>query len=248
MPRTVPTRERSAAARAGSAHRARTWARVRSLVSRRTTANLRGPFPQECRASSFAPSLLHRSRSGPKFNTHRFALPFRSGKCGVLRWTRRRAAPAVARPYWPKIRLAGASGARRVERDVRPVHVQAGRLPRALTRALECRERVLRDEAQVWRVGPIEESNRTGQRGALQGPLLQPHLSRPRDARAGRAARGNRSPRRSASRDSPLILPASPTMAFRVARLAGVGVDDILTGKYPPPGTCPLCGHHAGSE
>jgi hypothetical protein len=35
----------------------------------------------------------------------------------------------------------------------------------------------------------------------------------------------------------------SPTMAFRLARLAGVGVDDILTGKYPPPGTCPYCGH-----
>jgi hypothetical protein len=36
---------------------------------------------------------------------------------------------------------------------------------------------------------------------------------------------------------------ASPTLAFRIARLAGVGVDDILTGKYPPPGVCPHCGH-----
>lgn len=35
---------------------------------------------------------------------------------------------------------------------------------------------------------------------------------------------------------------ASVTMAFRVARIAGVGVDDVLTGKYPPVGVCPHCG------
>lgn|GEM_PF-6223061 len=34
----------------------------------------------------------------------------------------------------------------------------------------------------------------------------------------------------------------SPTMAVRVARLAGVGVDDVLRGIYPPIGTCPHCG------
>ncbi len=34
----------------------------------------------------------------------------------------------------------------------------------------------------------------------------------------------------------------SPILAFRLARLVGVGVDDILTGKYPPPGTWPHCG------
>lgn len=37
--------------------------------------------------------------------------------------------------------------------------------------------------------------------------------------------------------------PASASMAIRVARLAGVPVDDVLTGKYPAPGTCPHCGH-----
>lgn len=36
---------------------------------------------------------------------------------------------------------------------------------------------------------------------------------------------------------------AGPMLAFRVARLAGVSVDDLLTGKYPPPGVCPHCGH-----
>ena len=36
-----------------------------------------------------------------------------------------------------------------------------------------------------------------------------------------------------------------PVLAFRVARLAGVSVDDVLTGKYPPAGTCPHCGHQA---
>ncbi|MFO0740866.1 MAG: hypothetical protein U0270_33525 [Labilithrix sp.] len=40
----------------------------------------------------------------------------------------------------------------------------------------------------------------------------------------------------------------SPTMAFRVARLAQVGVDDILTGKWPAPGTCPHCGHHDAAK
>jgi hypothetical protein len=35
----------------------------------------------------------------------------------------------------------------------------------------------------------------------------------------------------------------SPTVAFRVARLVGVTVDDVLTGRFPAPGTCPHCGH-----
>lgn len=37
--------------------------------------------------------------------------------------------------------------------------------------------------------------------------------------------------------------PPSASLAIRVARLAGVPVDDVLTGKYPTPGTCPYCGH-----
>ena len=37
--------------------------------------------------------------------------------------------------------------------------------------------------------------------------------------------------------------PASASMAVRVARLAGVGVDDLLAGRFPPPGMCPHCGH-----
>lgn len=35
----------------------------------------------------------------------------------------------------------------------------------------------------------------------------------------------------------------SASMAFRVARLAEVGVDELLAGKYPAAGTCPHCGH-----
>lgn len=34
----------------------------------------------------------------------------------------------------------------------------------------------------------------------------------------------------------------SPTMAFRLARLASAGVDDVLAGRWPAPGTCPHCG------
>ena len=39
--------------------------------------------------------------------------------------------------------------------------------------------------------------------------------------------------------------PVSPTMAFRVARFAKVSVDDVLAGRFPLAGTCPLCGHRA---
>ena len=35
----------------------------------------------------------------------------------------------------------------------------------------------------------------------------------------------------------------TPVVAFRVARFAKVSVDDVLTGRFPAPGTCPYCGH-----
>jgi hypothetical protein len=35
----------------------------------------------------------------------------------------------------------------------------------------------------------------------------------------------------------------SASMAVRAARFAGVSVDDVLIGRFPPPGTCPHCGH-----
>jgi hypothetical protein len=34
----------------------------------------------------------------------------------------------------------------------------------------------------------------------------------------------------------------SPLMVLRVARLIGIGLDDLLAGKYPVPGMCPHCG------
>ena len=36
--------------------------------------------------------------------------------------------------------------------------------------------------------------------------------------------------------------PVSASVALRVARLAWVGVDDVLGGKYPDPSACPHCG------
>jgi hypothetical protein len=33
------------------------------------------------------------------------------------------------------------------------------------------------------------------------------------------------------------------SLAVRVARLAEVGVDDVLTGRFPPAGVCRHCGH-----
>ena len=41
--------------------------------------------------------------------------------------------------------------------------------------------------------------------------------------------------------------PATPVLAFRVARFVKLGVDDVLAGRFPPPGTCPHCGHCAGA-
>ena len=42
--------------------------------------------------------------------------------------------------------------------------------------------------------------------------------------------------------------PVTATMAFRVARLVGVMVDDLLVGKFLPPGACPHCGHVITSD
>lgn len=36
---------------------------------------------------------------------------------------------------------------------------------------------------------------------------------------------------------------ASAALVFRIARLAQVGVDDVLTGRYPAANACPHCGH-----
>ena len=40
----------------------------------------------------------------------------------------------------------------------------------------------------------------------------------------------------------------SASLAIRVARLAGVMVDDLLVGKFLPPGACPNCGHVVTSD
>lgn len=35
----------------------------------------------------------------------------------------------------------------------------------------------------------------------------------------------------------------TPTLAFRIARFAKVPMEDVLSGTFPAPGTCPHCGH-----
>lgn len=35
----------------------------------------------------------------------------------------------------------------------------------------------------------------------------------------------------------------SPRLVVRIARFARVGIDDLLAGQFPSPGTCPYCGH-----
>lgn len=34
-------------------------------------------------------------------------------------------------------------------------------------------------------------------------------------------------------------------LVYRLARVAGVGIDDVLEGRFPPAGVCPYCGHRA---
>jgi hypothetical protein len=40
----------------------------------------------------------------------------------------------------------------------------------------------------------------------------------------------------------------SASLTFRVARLAGVSIDDLLAGRFPAPGTCPHCGRCGPAE
>lgn len=35
--------------------------------------------------------------------------------------------------------------------------------------------------------------------------------------------------------------PVSASVAFRVARFLGASIDDLLTGRFTPPATCPYC-------
>lgn len=35
------------------------------------------------------------------------------------------------------------------------------------------------------------------------------------------------------------------TLVVRIAKFARVGMDDVLSGAFPAPGTCPHCGHHS---
>jgi len=37
----------------------------------------------------------------------------------------------------------------------------------------------------------------------------------------------------------------SASLAVRTARFADVSIDALLQGQFPPPGTCPHCGHCA---
>ena len=56
-------------------------------------------------------------------------------------------------------------------------------------------------------------------------------------------AAGTRAARDSLRRVLSGIDAVSASLAFRVARLADVAIDDVLDGTYPPAGTCPHCGH-----
>jgi hypothetical protein len=35
----------------------------------------------------------------------------------------------------------------------------------------------------------------------------------------------------------------SVNLVFQIARMAGVSVEDVISGRFPPPGACLHCGH-----
>jgi hypothetical protein len=159
------------------------------------------------------------------------------------------------------------------------VPASSGRVLGLLPQALERREHVLRDQAQVRRLAALEEVHGASQRVPREDPAAQPDVSRPRDARAwdravfrvgvgvidltaDEQARVRVALRFLMARAGGVagIAPAlgfkrrtianvrdgqtvSVTLAFRVARLAAVPLEDLLTGKFPPPGVCPHCGN-----
>lgn len=92
------------------------------------------------------------------------------------------------------------------------------------------------------RDGPQER--RRGRRGDLS-PEEQRHVKtalrylRARLGGWGPLAKALRYRPRSLTRGTPL----SAKLVFRLARLAEVPVDDVLTGRYPPGGACPRCGY-----
>ena len=44
------------------------------------------------------------------------------------------------------------------------------------------------------------------------------------------------------------LRPVSPAVAFRIARLVKVPIDDLLEGRFPAPGTCPRGGHREEAQ
>ncbi|MBX3226357.1 MAG: hypothetical protein KIT84_44600 [Labilithrix sp.] len=40
----------------------------------------------------------------------------------------------------------------------------------------------------------------------------------------------------------------SPELAFRVAKVVGVSISDLLEGRWPEPGTCPRCGYRSPGD
>ena len=40
----------------------------------------------------------------------------------------------------------------------------------------------------------------------------------------------------------------SASIAFRLARVAGIKVDDLVGGRFPEPGHCPRCGYHVPTD
>lgn len=41
---------------------------------------------------------------------------------------------------------------------------------------------------------------------------------------------------------------ATPMLAFKLAKLASVSLDDVTSGRFPSPGTCPHCGRGPDGE
>jgi hypothetical protein len=82
------------------------------------------------------------------------------------------------------------------------------------------------------------------ERAHIRAALHFLHLRAGRWEPLGRALRFNPSSLRNVANGHKA---ASATVVLRIAKFAGVGLDDVISGRFPAAGTCPHCGHRAAS-
>lgn len=120
---------------------------------------------------------------------------------------------------------------------------QRGSLQGALLQSLDARARHVRawNRAELSGAGVVSADLTSEEQANVRAALHFLHLRSGRWATLGRALRFhgyNLSNVANGHRD------VTAKLVLRIAKLAGVGFDDVLMGKFPPAGVCPHCGSH----